>query len=85
MAKVTGFGCIDEQGYPLACDAYGNNVAFRCPGCGGPVLAVIRENQRGSSPKKPSRCPGCGSRAWLELDGRGGRLVVHRMPAKPPS
>lgn len=51
MAKVTGLQCIDEAGQAVACDAYGNNVAFRCLGCGGPVLAVIRENQRGSSPK----------------------------------
>lgn len=46
MAKVTGLNCIDEAGYRVLCDPFGNNVAFRCPACGGPVLSIILENQR---------------------------------------
>jgi len=53
MATVTDFHCTDEGGLRVLCDAHGNNVAFRCQGCGGPVLAVIREHQRGSHPDNP--------------------------------
>ena len=66
--KVTGFGCFDEQEHPVACDACGNNAAFRCPRCGGPVPAVIREYRRCSGLEKPSKCPGSGSRACLGLE-----------------
>jgi hypothetical protein len=84
MARVTGFGCVDGEGRPVACDAHGNNVAFLCTSCGGPVLAVILENQRGSGPKKPSGCKGCDSRFWVELDGRAGQLIVRQVTDAPP-
>ena len=85
MAKVTGFGCVDGEGRPVACDAHGNNVAFRCTNCGGPVLAVIRENQRGSSPKRPSGCRGCDARFWVEPDVPAERLIVRQVADAPPS
>lgn len=67
MTGVTGFLVHDEDGYPVAADPHGNNVAFRCLGCGGPVLAIPREHQRGSSSSNPSICRGCGSLFWVEV------------------
>jgi NAD-dependent SIR2 family protein deacetylase len=80
MATVTGFRAADGQGFPVLCDAHGNNTAFRCLGCGGPVLATIRENQRGSEPGRPTECPACGSRYWVEADEGKQLLVIHRVP-----
>jgi len=41
MARVTDFRCVDERGERVPCDAFGNNVAFNCPNCGHPILAII--------------------------------------------
>lgn len=78
MATVTDFHCIAEDGFMVLCDAHGNNVAFRCQGCGGPVLAVMREHQRGSYPGNPAECRACHSQYWVEVDGPNNRLVLHR-------
>jgi len=79
MAKITGFTAKDESGSPILCDAFGNNVAFRCLKCGGPVLAVMRANQRGSSSNNPSQCPSCLKYFWLSLAEAEQSLVVHRV------
>ena len=68
MAKVTTFGCIDERGERVLCDAFGNNVAFKCPDCGHPVLAIVRKDQRGSSKDKFAECPHCRFRGWVDAD-----------------
>jgi uncharacterized protein with PIN domain len=79
MPRVTDFRCFDEDGFPILCHAFGNNVAFRCTGCGGPVLAIMRENQRGSAADHPTMCPACDSQFWVARDEEEERLVVHRM------
>jgi hypothetical protein len=79
MAKVTGFRCFDTEGFPILCDPFGNNVAFRCPGCSGPVLAVLREHQRGSNEGNPSICTACGSKYWIEVNEPNESLILHRI------
>ncbi|MET1083227.1 MAG: hypothetical protein ABWY12_09310 [Burkholderiales bacterium] len=80
MTTVSGFAVVDENGFPVLADPHGNNVAFRCLGCGGPVLAVVREYQRGSSERSPTFCRACGLRFWVEAIVGEARLVVHRLP-----
>jgi uncharacterized protein with PIN domain len=80
MATVTDFRCVDDQGFPVLCDAHGNNAAFRCLSCGGPVLVTFRENQRGSDAAHPTECRACHARYWLEADALRELLVVHRVP-----
>jgi len=77
--KMTGFKCIDESGFPVLCDPFGNNVAIKCPGCGGPVLAILREYQRGANKESPSICPSCRSRIWVESKEDQELLVLHRV------
>jgi predicted RNA-binding Zn-ribbon protein involved in translation (DUF1610 family) len=38
MTKVTDFNLVDDAGETSPCDAFGNNVAFKCPKCGHPML-----------------------------------------------
>jgi len=56
MATITGFRCVNQKNEELPSDPFGNNVAFDCPKCGHPVLAIIRENQRGSDASHPAIC-----------------------------
>lgn len=79
MVTVTGFTCIGESGDPVPADAYGNNVAFCCAKCGAPVLAVIREHQRGAGPDNPSECRKCGTKFWVALGVTPRQLLVHRL------
>ena len=79
MTTVSDFRVVDESGYPVLADPHGNNVAFRCLSCGGPVLAVILEHQRGSSAANPPVCRACLSRYWVEAEVPSSRLVVHRI------
>jgi uncharacterized protein with PIN domain len=79
VVAVTGFNFFDEQGLRVLADIHGNNAAFRCPGCGGPVLAILREHQRGVSPNNPSECPSCASEYWVEVDEVSRRLTLHRL------
>ena len=67
MTRVTGFHLVGEGGERALCDAFGNNVAFKCMKCGLPMLAVMRpeQNQRGSTPENPAVCRHCGFCAWL--------------------
>ena len=67
MATITNLQCVDESGQSVPCDAFGNNVAFDCPGCGHPILAIVREHQHGSSPDKPAACRKCDFRGWVEV------------------
>jgi hypothetical protein len=54
---------FQHQGYPTIAHADGNNAAWVCPLCGGPVLLVYQQNRIGSNPNTPSPCqgPGCGA------------------------
>ncbi len=81
MATITGFSVVDYAGLPVLADPFGNNVAFRCLGCGAPVLAVALEHQRGSSTDNPSKCPACGSSFRIEVDDVRKRVTVYRVPS----
>ena len=67
MTRVTDFHCVNEQGEDVLCDAFGNNVAFDCPKCGHPMLAIIlpKQNRHGSTPENPAICRHCKSRVWV--------------------
>ncbi len=67
MAKVTGLKCYDENEFSVLAHSHGNNIAFRCLGCGAPVLAVILENQLGADEQHPTNCQACGRLYWVEL------------------
>ena len=79
MPVVTGYTVVDDEGLRVAAHPHGNNVAFRCGGCGGPVLAVIRAHQLGSAPEAPTHCPDCGSSYWVQRVEEQEQLVVHRL------
>ncbi len=79
MTTVTNFMAVDEGGFPVMADAFGNNVAFRCLSCAAPVLAVVLAHQRGSSPANPSICRACRTRYWVEAKPAASQLVVHRI------
>jgi hypothetical protein len=84
MAIITDFRCLDEDENEIPCDAFGNNVALRCPSCGYPMLAIIRENQRVSGADNPAICRGCDFQAWLSVDTSGRRLRLHRPSSVKP-
>jgi hypothetical protein len=77
MATITKFRCTDEKGQQILCDAFGNNVAFNCSNCNHPMLAIIRENQRGSDANHPAECPNCRFSCWLEDDQVARILRLH--------
>ncbi len=77
MPSVTGFSVVVESGTSVSADPHGNNVAFSCLVCNAPVLAVIREHQRGSGSQNPSVCTACGARFWVECLKVESQLVVH--------
>src|ERR1035437_9926080 len=79
IPTITGFLCVDESGQRLRCDAFGNNVAFSCVNCGHPMLAIIREHQRGSKASNPAVCPGCGLRVWFSVEPVCGRIRLRQL------
>ena len=78
MPRITGFNAQNESGTPVRSDAFGNNVAFECLGCSGPVLAIAREHQRGSSTSKPAKCPDCEQEFWVSVSPESNSLTIHR-------
>ena len=76
MARITGFRCVDENEQDVPCEPYGNNVAFNCPKCGYPMLAVIRKGQRGSKPENPTPCAKGDFHAWMSADFDNGLLTL---------
>ena len=78
MTTVTGLN-VWSQSQKVPADAHGNNVAFACLTCGGPVLATLMPHQRGSSINKPTQCRVCSSSFWVEPQLERHRLVVHRV------
>ena len=79
MATITNFKCVRVEGQEVQCDAFGNNVALRCPGCGHPILAIARDNQRGSDGAHPAQCRSCLMRCWIEVDAAARTLRLHRL------
>jgi DNA-directed RNA polymerase subunit RPC12/RpoP len=82
MTAITDFNVTTANGEQVQADAHGNNVAFKCLDCGGPVLAVMMKHQRGESESSPTACKSCGAKYWIEVDAPQSRLVVHRVPVK---
>lgn len=78
MATITGFIGVYSDGTSAKVDAHGNNVAFACPSCGHPVLAIAREHQRGSSSTKPATCRGCGQDLFIEPRENTKKVVIYR-------
>ena len=79
MTTITNFNAFASDGTSVAADAHGNNVAFQCLACRAPVLAVLMQHQRGTSPAKPTTCRHCGAGYWIEAIVAESRLVVHRV------
>lgn len=77
MTTVTGFRAITAAGASTQVDAHGNNAAFSCLKCHAPLLATLRDNQRGSSATKPVSCGGCGTPYWLEIKEGEKVMIVH--------
>jgi DNA-directed RNA polymerase subunit RPC12/RpoP len=67
MTRVTDFHMVNEAGDRVLCDAFGNNVAFNCPKCGHPMLAIIlpEQNKPGSTPNNAAICRHCDFRVWV--------------------
>lgn len=82
MTAITNFSASETNGSPVAADAHGNNVAFKCVDCGGPVLAVLLPHQRGSSAQKPTTCRACDASYWVEALVIESRLIVHCLASK---
>lgn len=79
MTTVTGFQAVTESGTAVQADAFGNNAAFVCINCHAPLLAIVREGQRGSSPTRPVTCRNCVTSFWLECKTEERTLVVHEV------
>lgn len=85
MSGIDAYRVVDESGGEVLADPFGNNVAFHCPVCHGPVLAVVRQHQRGGKPDNPSHCRTCRAKYWVEQDELGKRLILHQLQAAPKS
>jgi hypothetical protein len=83
LTTVTGLNAWSES-QRVPADAHGNNVAFACLTCGGPVLATLMPHQRGSSAEKPSQCRVCSSSFWVEPQLERNRLLVHHVRTGEP-
>jgi len=76
--KITNFECCDAENNTVLVDAHGNNIAFICPDCGHPVLAVMLANQRGSSSEHSTSCKGmnCEFSCWFSV--KDNKLIINR-------
>ena len=80
MSIITNFPCLDQSDNAVPCDAFGNNVALRCPRCGYPILAIARPHQRGADANNPAECRGCELRCWIEVENNRLRLIEVATP-----
>ena len=67
MTEITGFRCVNDAEEDVPCDAFGNFVAYTCPKCGSPLLAILLNGQRGSTAEYPTECR-CGLITWITVD-----------------
>jgi hypothetical protein len=74
---ITNFLIMDTDGIEILADAHGSCLAFSCPACEAPVLAVALENQRGWDEDHPATCCGCGERYFLDLREQAEKLYIH--------
>ena len=70
---------MDDMGVEIEADTHGNNMAFVCFDCGYPVLAIARENQRGSDREHPAECKNCGKEYFLDVRIHRKKLYVHEL------
>ena len=75
--KITDFLVMDTNGDEIDADPHGNNLAFSCPLCEYPVLAVALDNQRGNDEHHPAQCRGCGTGYFLDVRPQTEKLYVH--------
>ncbi|KGM50719.1 hypothetical protein N800_14605 [Lysobacter daejeonensis GH1-9] len=74
--KITDFLVMDSDGNTIPADPFGNNLAFCCPSCGYPVLAITLANQRGSDEMHPAICRGCYAAYFLDIRPSAEKLYV---------
>ena len=75
--KITNFLVMDTDGNEILADPFGNNLAFACPTCGAPVLAVALENQRGWDEDHPAKCRSCETGYFLDIREHAKKLYIH--------
>ena len=75
--KITDFLIMDTHGDEIPADPHGNNIAFTCPVCQGPILAVALENQRGWDESHPAICRSCGTAYFLDIREHAKKLYIH--------
>lgn len=68
---------MDTNGEEIAADPHRNSLAFSCPLCGYPVLAIALDNQRGSDEHHPAYCKGCETGYFLDIRTRAEKLYIH--------
>lgn len=56
---------FEYQG-PTQVHANGNNVAWKCPTCGHPILFVYQNGRMGSGPQDSVQCPTCRAGYYLK-------------------
>lgn len=67
--KVKGF-----DGEQIVLDQWGNNAAFICGNCGGPIL--VHPERVGESPPESAECEGCGRNYTVKWGKENQRLVI---------
>ena len=77
--KITDFSVKGSDGRRIPADAHGNNLAFHCEGCGHPILAIARENQRGFDQDHPATCKKCGIKYFLKLSEKSNELSINKI------
>jgi hypothetical protein len=77
--KITDFLVMNDHGEEIKADAFGNNLAFCCPDCGHPILAVALENQRGSDDQHPAVCKGCKKQYVLDIRLPAQKLYIQTL------
>lgn len=75
--KITDFLVMDADGNEISADPHGNNLAFSCPACRGPVLAVVLQNQRGWDEDHPAVCRSCKCAYFLDIREQAKKLYIH--------
>ena len=74
--KITDFLVMDSEGNEVLADPHGNNLAFCCPTCGHPILAVALANQRGNDEAHPAICRGCAAKYFLDVRVGAKKLYI---------
>lgn len=75
---VAGFIGVYGDGSEAHIDAQEDSIAFACPSCGHPVLAIASEQQRGFSTDNPAKCNGCGEQFVLDVREQMEKVIIFR-------